>query len=103
MIMSTPSMVAAWVTGDCPSCSLSITASGNFMCLVSRLDGTLFQRPYLLLEHLLHVADFTLHLTSCFFDRAAVAQVWIPCHLARLFFHFALRFLVSTLDLILCA
>ena len=57
----------------------------------------------LLLEHLLQVADFTLHLPACFFCRPAIAQVWVPCRLAGLFFHFAFRFPKSTLDLILCA
>jgi hypothetical protein len=32
-------------------------------------------RRGLLVEHLLHVADFTLHLPACFFHRAAIAQV----------------------------
>ena len=57
----------------------------------------------LLVEHLLHVADFTLHLSACFFHCAAIAQVWIPYRLTGLFFHFALRFLKSALNLILCA
>jgi hypothetical protein len=57
----------------------------------------------LLLEHFLQVADFTLHLPACFFHCAAIAQVWIPYRLAGLFFDFALRFLESALDLILCA
>ena len=57
----------------------------------------------LLLEHFLQVADFTLYLPACFFHCAAIAQVWIPYRLAGLFFDFALRFLESALDLILCA
>jgi hypothetical protein len=60
-------------------------------------------RPPLLLEHLLQVADFPLHLPTCFFCRPAIAQVWIPCCLARLFFHFALCLPESALDFILCA
>src|SRR4029077_15458882 len=61
------------------------------------------RKPELLLEHLLHVTDFTLYLPACFFRRPAIAQVWIPCRLADLFFHFAFRFLESALDFILCA
>ncbi len=57
----------------------------------------------LLLEHLLQVADFTLHLPASFFCRPVIAQVWVPCCVARLFFHFAFRFPKSTLDFILCA
>jgi hypothetical protein len=57
--------------------------------------------PRLLVEHLLYVADFTLYLPACFFRRSAVAQVWIPCRLSGLFFHFALRFFESALNLIL--
>ena len=57
----------------------------------------------LLLEHLLHVADFTLQLPAGFFCRPAIAQVWVPCCIARLFFHFAFRFPKTTLDFILCA
>jgi hypothetical protein len=64
------------------------------------LSGDL-RKPELLLEHLLHVTDFTLYLPACFFRRPAIAQVWIPCRLAGLFFHFALRFLESALDFIL--
>lgn len=60
-------------------------------------------RRGLLVEHLLHVADFTLHLPACFFHRAAIVQVWIPCRLAGFFFHVAFRFPKSALDLILCA
>jgi hypothetical protein len=60
-------------------------------------------RRGLLVEHLLHVADFTLHLPACFFHRAAIAQVWIPCRLAGRFFHVAFRFPKSALDLIPCA
>jgi hypothetical protein len=56
-----------------------------------------------LLEHLLHVADFALHLPACFFHRAAIAQVWISCRLAGVFFDVAFRFPESALDLILCA
>jgi hypothetical protein len=55
----------------------------------------------LLVEHLLHVSDFALYLSTCFFRRSAIAQVWIPCRLAGLFFYFALRFLESALNLIL--
>ena len=66
------------------------------------LSGDL-RKPELLLEHLLHVTDFTLYLPACFFRCPAIAQVWIPCRLAGLFFHFALRFLESALDFILCA
>ena len=57
--------------------------------------------PRLLVEHLLYVADFTLYLPTYFFRRSAVAQVWIPCRLAGLFFHLALRFFESALNLIL--
>lgn len=57
--------------------------------------------PPLLVEHLLYVSDFALYLPTCFFRRSAIAQIWIPCRLAGLFFHFALRFLESALNLIL--
>ena len=57
----------------------------------------------LLLENLLQVADFAPHLAARFFGCPAVAQVWISRRLAGLFFHFALRFLESALDFILCA
>ena len=57
----------------------------------------------LLVEHILQVADFTLYLPACFFRRPAIAQLWIPCRFAGLFFDFALRFLESTLNFILCA
>jgi hypothetical protein len=57
----------------------------------------------LLVEDLLHVADFALHLPACFFDRAAIAQIWIPCNLAGFFFDFAFRFPESPLDFIPCA
>ena len=43
-------------------------------------------RGRLLLEHLFHVADFALHLSTCFFDRSTIAQVWIPRRLAGLSF-----------------
>jgi hypothetical protein len=46
--------------------------------------------PPLLLEHLLQVADFPLHLPACFFCRPTIAQVWIPCCLAA--FSFTLPF-----------
>jgi hypothetical protein len=76
----------------------NFTAIGNLLCI----DGR-FNKPHLLLEHFLQVADFTLHRPACFLCRAAIAQVWVPCCLARLFFHFAFRFPKSTLDLILSA
>ena len=67
------------------------------------ISGSLSTGSHLLLEHLLQVADFPLHLPASFFCRPAIAQVWVPCCVARLFFHFAFRFPKSTLDLILCA
>jgi hypothetical protein len=76
----------------------NFTAIGNFLWI----DDS-FHRPQLLLEHLLQVADFTLHLPACFFCRPAIAQVRVPCCLARLFFHFAFRFPEAALDFILCA
>jgi hypothetical protein len=76
----------------------NFTAIGNFPWI----DGS-FLRPQLLLEHLLQVADFTLPLPACFFCRPAIAQVCVPCCLARLFFHFAFRFPEAALDFILCA
>jgi hypothetical protein len=66
------------------------------------ISGSVSQAT-LLLEHLLQVANFTLHRPPGFFCRPAIAQVWVPCCVARLFFHFAFRFLKSTLDFILCA
>jgi hypothetical protein len=57
----------------------------------------------LLVEHLLHVADFTLHLPACFFHCATIAQVWIPYRLTGLFFSVAFRFLERALDFIPCA
>ena len=38
-----------------------------------------------------------------FSGRPAIAQVWVPCCIARLFFRFAFRFPKTTLDFILCA
>jgi len=76
----------------------NFAAIGNFLWIDSS-----FHRPQLLLEHLLHVADFTLHLPACFFCRPAIVQVWVPCCIARLFFHFAFSFPESALNLILCA
>ena len=57
----------------------------------------------LFLEHLFHITDLALHLTTCFFDGTSVAQVWIPRRFAGLFFHFAFRFFEDALDLIFCA
>lgn len=54
-------------------------------------------------EHLFHITDLALHLTTCFFDGTSVAQVWIPRRFAGLFFHFAFRFFEGALDLIFCA
>jgi len=56
-----------------------------------------------LLEHLLHVADFALHLPARFFGRPSITQVWISCRLAGLFFSVAFRFLERALDFIPCA
>ena|SRR6476620_2033744 len=57
----------------------------------------------LFLEHLFHITDLALHLTTCFFDGTSVAQVWIPRRFAGLFFHFAFRFFERALNLIFCA
>jgi hypothetical protein len=54
----------------------------------------------LLLENLLHVADFAPHLPARFFGRTSITQVWISRRLAGLFFRFAFRFLEGPLDLI---
>src|SRR5436190_18195035 len=66
------------------------------------ISGSVSQAT-LLFEHLLQVANFTLHRPPCFFCRPAIAQVWVSCCVARLFFHFALCFPKSALDLVLCA
>src|SRR5437762_12285648 len=76
--------------------SISRLEAARFFLLIRAIRG-------LLVEHLLHVTDFTLHLPACFFHRAAITQVWIPCSLARLFFGFAFRLPESALNLILRA
>jgi hypothetical protein len=57
----------------------------------------------LLLENLLHVADFAPHLPARFVGRPSITQVWISRRLAGLFFRFAFRFLEASLDFIPCA
>jgi hypothetical protein len=57
----------------------------------------------LFLEHLFHITDLALHLTTCFFHGTSVAQIWIPRCLAGLFFHFPLGFVEGAFDLIFCA
>ena len=74
------------------------------LCLVTKIGSmAAFHEPRLLFEHLFQVADFPLHLPAGFFCRPAITQVRVPGCAARLFFHFAFRFLESALDLILCA
>ena len=54
------------------------------------ISGSLSTGPHLLLEHLLQVADFTLHLPACFFCRPAIAKFGFPVALPA--FSFTLPF-----------
>jgi hypothetical protein len=74
-----------------------------FQTKAVRANGGMRLSRGLLLENLLHVADFAPHLPARFFGRSPITQVWISGRLASLFFRFALRFLEAPLDFILCA
>ena len=60
-------------------------------------------RKILAAKHLLHLAYFPLDLAADLLAGAFILCPWIARRAAKLFFHFAFRFLKSTLDFILCA
>jgi hypothetical protein len=57
----------------------------------------------LLVEDLLHIADFALDFAAGLFGRAPVAQVRITRRLAGFLFHFPFGFIHAALDFILSA